>query len=386
MRTSSLLRAASLPPQFILRGSSPSPLASIASWVPPPVAAPVGSPTASRRSMLLPFSGDPQLRADYLNPFGMMRVGLLFEDLDAVASVVAHAHCFGDNAWHIPGRPALVTASFEAIELLAPLHSVAEDLELTGEITSSGASSLNIDLSLTKRGVEAPLLLASTTFCLRSVTTGAAMPVPPLIPTSPAEAARFEGGRKAQAARKVRRGEGVDRLPPTPAESSLLQALHLHAGGAAVPPLPMAETGVSSVELTLPQSRNMHGAVFGGWVMRRAFESAFVCAWMYAKSSPVLEFASNISFVRPVLVGQVLKFHSSVDFVKVDESLFVVSVVASLEDPETGAAGGPLTTNTLSFVFKTARPVREVLPVTYAESLRWVSGRRLLSSRVVASK
>jgi acyl-CoA hydrolase len=38
-------------------------------------------------------------------------------------------------------------------------------------------------------------------------------------------------------------------------------------------------------ELTQPQDRNLHGKVFGGWLLRRAFETAWLAGERYVRSS-----------------------------------------------------------------------------------------------------
>jgi len=50
------------------------------------------------------------------------------------------------------------------------------------------------------------------------------------------------------------------------------------------------ETSLSNTFVCQPQQRNMHGRIFGGFLMRRAFELAFATTYLFAGSRP--------SFVR----------------------------------------------------------------------------------------
>ena len=41
----------------------------------------------------LPFKSDLNVREEYVNVYGKIRIGKVFEDLDALAGSIAYAHC-----------------------------------------------------------------------------------------------------------------------------------------------------------------------------------------------------------------------------------------------------------------------------------------------------
>jgi acyl-coenzyme A thioesterase 9 len=41
----------------------------------------------------LPFKSDPNVREEYLNAYGTIRIGKILEDLDALAGSIAYVHC-----------------------------------------------------------------------------------------------------------------------------------------------------------------------------------------------------------------------------------------------------------------------------------------------------
>eukprot|EP01034_Spumella_vulgaris_P029332 gene29331-36364_t len=82
-----------------------------------------------------------------------------------------------------------------------------------------------------------------------------------------------------------------------------------------------------------PQDRNMHGKIFGGYVMRKAFELAWVSA--------------------PVNIGSVSEFTATVVYSR-DEHL-VVQVLAYSVDPQNGVK---TKTNIMRYVFESAAHVQ----------------------------
>lgn len=56
----------------------------------------------------------------------------------------------------------------------------------------------------------------------------------------------------------------------------------------------------------------MHGFIFGGWLMRRAFESAYACGWKATGSPPRFLCLSDIVFHTPVPVGRLVRFDAQV--------------------------------------------------------------------------
>ena len=61
-----------------------------------------------------------------------------------------------------------------------------------------------------------------------------------------------------------------------------------------------------------PQVRNLHHRIFGGYLMRKAFELAFANAYVFGEKRPVFREVDEISFAAPVDVGDLLVFNSRV--------------------------------------------------------------------------
>lgn len=187
-------------------------------------------------------------------------------------------------------------------------------------------------------------------------------------------------------------------------------------------PVEMALTGMTSTLLMHPQNRNIHGKVFGGYLMRQAFEQAFSAAYLFGRSPPKFSAVEEIAFIAPVEVGSLLQFSSKIVYTRnnnkindkaedktnetkeqassntttntnnsnnnnatnatsnnltTPKSTVMVETKATVVDPISRSAR---TTNVFLFTFDLASN-REVIPRTYHEALGYVRAKTLLANR-----
>jgi acyl-coenzyme A thioesterase 9 len=155
----------------------------------------------------------------------------------------------------------------------------------------------------------------------------------------------------------------------------------------------MSQVTVGSTHFMLPDERNMYGFTFGGVLMRRAYELAFVNNYLAFQQRPTavegkqkhitstktlstfLFLVGDISFIKSVPVGSILELHSSVVYTKDTYQVVLVDAMVNnlMHDPPTKEK-----TNTFNFVLKTAQPVKKIFPLSYEESMKYISGRRML--------
>lgn len=316
--------------------------------------------------VVLPFGSDPALRGQYVNKWGMLRVGKLLEELDAFAANIAYQ--FVDDGRADTAPLTLVTASFDRMDLLSYPLRADQDLELIGAVTYSGSTSISIDIDLSTRSdahsgksAPIPILQASTTFVARDK-NNKAVAVPRLVPQNEVERAWFEASRHATEGRKAARQSSLSRIPPTPEELATVRKLFMErtmlergggsgfegvggeplsaaAAAALAAALPsrwqdMARTRLSNTHITMPSEMNVHGKIFGGLLMRMAFEAAFACGWQLTGRVPKFLSLADISFLAPVEVGTLLKFDAVVTHAEGGSSkVYSVSVSATMSTP-----------------------------------------------------
>ena len=62
----------------------------------------------------------------------------------------------------------------------------------------------------------------------------------------------------------------------------------------------LSETRLENALICQPQQRNIHGRIFGGFLMHRAFELAFATAYAFAGLMPCFLEVDLVDFLRPV--------------------------------------------------------------------------------------
>lgn len=384
----------------------------------------VKSPAQTFLRVLLPFATDHSLRQQFVNKWGMLRVGKLLEELDAFAGNIAYKFIEDENG--IVAPIAIVTASFDRLDLLQRPLSAHVDLELRGMVTYAGTSSMNIDIDLVRTDTGTPVIQAASTFVARDRKTNKAVSVPKLRPTTENESRLYEAGKIATESRKRARQASLLRQPPTPTELALVHSLVVeyqgfmregaHGSGLqlsknnAVFP---EETQLSTTILTMPQDKNLHGKVFGGFLMRQAFEIAFATGWKLTGDLPRFLAMDDVSFLAPVETGALLTFDARCTYAQGPPSnVYSVSVSAKMSVPDRlsaalhhGAVDTKIMqqqsqlqnlppsaqqqlTNTFNFVFygDEANSVPRVYPKAYTDAMAYIEAhRRTLLSEQLAS-
>ncbi|KAK1428549.1 hypothetical protein QVD17_17385 [Tagetes erecta] len=357
------------------------------------------TPGQSRTTILYNFSTDYILREQYRDPWNEVRIGKLLEDLDALAGTISVKHCSDDDS---TTRPLLlVTASVDKMVLKKTI-SVDCDLKMAGAVIWVGRSSIEVQLEVTQLStdVETVALTANFIFVARDSKTGKAAPVNRLSPETKAEKLFYE---EAEARNKLRKLKKVDRKgTEEKGEKNRLDLLL--AEGRIFCDMPalanrdsilLRDTRLENSLICQPQQRNIHGRIFGGFLMHRAFELAFSTAYTFAGLMPYFLEVDHVDFLRPVDVGDFLRFKSCVlytEFEHAEQPLINVEVVAHVTRPELRSSE---VSNTFYFTF-TVRPeakankngfrIRKVVPATEEEArtiLERMDAEPLLSKETV---
>ncbi|XP_042015659.1 acyl-coenzyme A thioesterase 2, chloroplastic-like [Salvia splendens] len=350
------------------------------------------TPSQSRMSILYNFSTDYILREQYRDAWNEVRIGKLLEDLDALAGTISVKHCSDDDS---TTRPLyLVTASVDKIVLKKPI-SVNADLRLDGAVTWVGHLSIKIQLDVTQTTPETAdpsdptALTANFVFVARDYKTGRAASVIRLAPETEREKLLH---KEAEAKSKVRKRKlrdeengGMNKFEALLAEGRIFCDMPALADRDSIL---LKHTCLENSLICQPQQRNIHGRIFGGFLMHRAFELAFSTAYAFAGMMPSFTEADHVDFLKPVDVGDFLRFKSCVLYTEAENSdrpLIHVEVVAHVTRPELRSSE---VSNTLYFTF-TVRPeakarnnghtIRKVVPATEEEARRIIARKSAVS-------
>mmetsp|Transcript_41831 Transcript_41831/g.97054 ORF Transcript_41831/g.97054 Transcript_41831/m.97054 type:complete len:429 (-) Transcript_41831:91-1377(-) len=339
---------------------------------------------ASRTVVEYDFGANPMLSEHYRNPYGSVRIGRVLEDLDALAGTVSAKH----NRPRAPSKLMLVTASVDRIQLLQHADT-RSNMKLEGSVAWVGRSSMVLRLLAFSEGVQGgqePWLEADFTFVARDPATRRSAPVNPLELRTEAERALFqriaanvERDRIARSRPEAVDAEAVAKLVAQVQPSVLMPAL------SDPNTVLMSDTRQTNAFVCQPQHRNMQDRIFGGLLMRRAYELAFATAFLFCGSKPQFIEVDRVEFRAPVEVGDLLLLsarvlyttprrtsHASTRNVLVRPPEVHVEVVAHVARPDTNHVE-VVNTFMLTFLIPNGETVKRVLPSSSDDAQRMLA-------------
>ncbi|KAA8910101.1 HotDog domain-containing protein [Sphaerosporella brunnea] len=336
-------------------------------------------------AQVLPLASDEWLVDIYVNSSGQLRLGALFQDLDALAGVIAYKHT--------GPAPTIVTAAVDRITIKHPLDEWC-DLHLSGYVSYVGSSSMEISLEArrvdkgTNQPVQGPdglLLTCAFTMVARNPATKKAMAINPLVVETAEEKEIFRRGAEYKASKKALANSALAKQTPNDEESDLIhrlwmeQAKYADPHNAATKPenmIYMDTTVIQSTMIMQPQYRNRHSfMIFGGYLMRQTMELAFCCCSAFAHTRPTFLSLDPSTFEAPVPVGSILYLTATVAYTEPGSkggSKVQVRVESKVKDVEHGKV---TETGVFNYTFYVAKKI-QVMPKTYSEFINYIDARR----------
>ncbi len=324
----------------------------------------------------LKLSSDLDLRRSFMvvnEPLlGNLRFGRFLEVLDRVAEDTAlkYVRDFSPEA-------RVVTAAIDEI-LIKNAADITRDIMLQARINHVGRTSMEVGIRVEHPGDPA-IHIASCFFTMvarvgigeqsKSVT------IPPLEYIDDLEQQRF---RNAIASREAFRAEqNAEQEPPTREEYELLNRLHNAQEEPNFNGLLAGELAADSWERMFPAKENVPTTIFGGYLMRRAYELSSICAELVAPDRPVIVAVNRINFFHPVRLGDKLHYTSRVVYTGKTS----VSVEANIRRISRDCTSKALS-NSCLFTFVNVdknlvpQPVPNIYPTTYGEDARYLQAYR----------
>lgn len=271
----------------------------------------------------LPFKQDAQLCDSYINANGRLRVGQLFQDLDALAGKIAYKHCS-------PAEPVNVTASVDRIYMVKKVDEISNyNFVLAGSCTYTGRSSMEItvkgyayedglpkDINLNSLNDSDVFITANFTFVARDPQTHKSFAINKLLPITEKDWLDYRRAESHNAKKKLT-AKSSAMIEPTPEEYKLINDIWKSLK-TSTPPRHfefMNDTAIHSTLVMQPQYRNRHSyMIFGGYLLRQAFELGYCCAGAFSHANPRFVSLDSTNFKAPVPVGSVLSLKASVSY------------------------------------------------------------------------
>lgn len=334
------------------------------------------TPHDTRYLFVLPFSTDPVLARRFLakdsDIVGNIRFGKILESLDKVAenTALAYVHRFYPDA-------RVVTAAVDSIVLRNPADT-KHDLVFSAQINHVGKSSMEVGIRIECLGAGSNHLASCYfTMVARSTDCGEAksLVLPPLQYQEEIDRNRYQ---KAELRRQAYR-DGLAKAEEMPSldEYLFLKKLHKEQEQPDFDGLRAGKLVLESTNKAYPEQENVPTTIFGGYLIRKAYELAALAAEMVAPDRAVPYQVNRINFNQPVLLGDQLKFTARVVYT----GKTTIAVQTDIER-FSRTDGNKSLSNSCLFTFRnvgndmTPQPVPTIYPVTYAEDARLLNAYR----------
>lgn len=317
----------------------------------------------------------------YLKFGGGIRIGRILEDIDSLAGMIAIKHsyttCFDTTILQC------VTASLDKIELLQEF-SEFNNYRLSGYVSFTGNSSMEVSISCHKipqnlriesfreENMETLVMTARFIMVCLNKNSLEKIIVPKLLIGTKGEEMIEKRGAENKSRREYQKEISIFKQAPTVKELQKVHQFFLNSTpDGNVKSFTMKSTMKESIIVTHPQDKNVYNKIFGGYLMRIAYELAYATCILACKVD-TCQFKSidDISFKRPVNIGSVLILKSRIIFTK--SNLVQVHVENQVVDPKNQSL---TSTNDFYFTFLVDCQV-SVLPETYEESMIYIEGQR----------
>lgn len=333
------------------------------------------TPSETSLSKTLPIGSNKTLRRRYMvideQIQGNFRFGLLLEDLDILAEQTALAYV---RRFYPEAR--VVTAAIDNI-LVRHVVDVTRDIVFHARINHVGRSSLEVGIRIEHPG-DPVTHIASCYFTMVArggEGDGESIPLPPLEYASDLErerAARVIAGRE-----EYRKQQESLLLPPSQEEYRILDNLHQVQEKQEFAGLRAHRLATDAWERMYPEQEYVPQRIFGGYLIRRAYELSSICSELVAPDRSIIAAVNRINFFHPVRMGDKLHFTSRIVFTC--DSF--VCVEASIERISRDRSVKALS-NSCLFTFVNVdgelnhRPVPPIYPATYREDARYLNAYR----------
>jgi len=335
-------------------------------------------------SAIIPLGSDPSLRDRYLTHHGGVRIGRLLEDMDIFAVHLVFKHV--ENPLQQPGMGSpfsIVTALVDQIDFTGKMQSDC-DIKISGHVTWAGSSSMECTLRLEQLVDEEWVKFTEARFLMVArdpLNRGSAFINPLKVETKEEEELFVKGDINKKSRFEISQ-DSLFKVPPAQDEQEIIHDFFINTVDhkamsfkARIKPensVWFEDAKLKNLIICQPEHRNRTNKIFGGFIMRQAFELGWANAYVFGKSRPFCMHMDDIWFRAPVEIGAMLYFNSQICYTQ--DNYIQTRVSAEVVNPKTGQMS---ITNVFHFTFMTKdRKPPSIVPKTYHEAMMYLTGRR----------
>ncbi|KAL3915166.1 MAG: hypothetical protein SGILL_005776, partial [Bacillariaceae sp.] len=351
-------------------------------------------PKSPRDSMLqctYPLSTDLLLRNSVtdLTNWSSFRLGKFYETVDALTADVAYRHCshFDGNDDTDIGLVLVTGGHYNSRKFCRT--NIDNDAILRSYLTSTGTSSMEIRTDAIQidddTGKEILVNVCHTVMVALDAKSG--KPLSRVGRSVPSLTIQNEGDKRrlelAQIHNNIRKDRGASTMqlrspvsnPPTAEEMETLHQQHRQRRLNPNEEHPcVKDFTFRSSTVIFPENRNVHGKLFGGYIMEEAQSLAQYAAAFLSKGKPVFPIGIDEAvFLQPIAIGDTVTFTARVVHCTTHTCRVLVQV--EVRDP-TNRDSDPVRSNRLMFIFGGSNFPPSILPESYPEIIMSIDARR----------
>lgn len=334
------------------------------------------SPLETSFTKILPLTSDEALKRRFLildEPIqANIRFGLLLEVLDKVAEEAALNYV---NRFDPEAR--VVTAAIDNI-IIRHVTDMSRDVHFKARINHVGRSSLEIGIRVEQPG--GPVRHIASCYFTMVARSGmgegaVSVALPGLDYSEGIEQQRAE--KALQRRKDYKEQQALLREPPSREEFEMLTSLHATQDERDFTGLLAGKLTADAWERMYPEQENVPQKIFGGYLIRRAYELSAICSEQVAPNRPIPAAVNRINFFHPVRMGDTLHYTTRVVYTHGSFICVEANIERISRDKTTKALS-----NSCLFTFANVdaelnhRSVPVVYPTNYGEDARYLMAHR----------
>jgi acyl-CoA hydrolase len=333
-------------------------------------------PMETSFTKILSLSNDEALKRRFMvldEPIqANMRFGLLLEVLDKVAEEAALKYV---NRFYPEAR--VVTAAIDNI-VVRHVTDMSKDVHFKARINHVGRSSLEIGIRVEQPG-DPVRHIASCYFTMVARSGGGEGATSVVLPglDYSEEIEQQRAAKALQRREEYKQQQALLREPPSREEFEMLTGLHAAQDEPGFYGLLAGQLTAGAWERMYPEQENVPKKIFGGYLIRRAYELSSICSEQVAPNRPIPAAVNRINFFHPVRMGDKLHYTTRVVYT----SGSFICVEANIERISRDRTTKALS-NSCLFTFVNVdgemnhQPVPLVYPTNYGEDGRYLAAHR----------
>jgi len=342
------------------------------------------SPQQTSFTKVLSLTSDEALRRRFMvldEPIqANMRFGLLLEVLDKVAEEAALCYV---NQFFPSAR--VVTAAIDNI-VIRHVTDMSRDVHFKARINHVGRSSLEIGIRVEQPG-DPVRHIASCYFTMVARSGMGKEAVSVALPGLEygEEIEQQRADKALQRRKEYKQQQAQLNEPPRREEFQMLTNLHSAQDEPDFNGLLAGKMTADAWERMYPEQENVPKKIFGGYLIRRAYELSSICSEQIAPNRPIAAAVNRINFFHPVRMGDTLHYTSRVVYTNGSFICVEANIERISRDKTTKALS-----NSCLFTFVNVdddlqqQPVPQVYPTNYGEDARYLMAHR--SSQILIAE